>query len=176
MSPTGQYRVPTRPSHFWQQEYRHPMRMIGPSWYIWCNKSEARAHFCWLSVPTEVEFLNGGWMHCLQSLLIYKDIPEEALSLGSRFPIVSSTKQKLNTKSPRRQKSWSLMTSCHQYSRLGILLQRKAKMSKIIVYIRTIKIIFLQKRVGRLQVASLQSISIFGIYVLLIESIMVKCQ
>ena len=49
-------------------------------------------------------------------------------------------------------------------------------MSKIIVYIRTIKIIFLQKRVGRLQVASVQSISIFGIYVLLIESIMVKCQ
>ena len=42
------------------------------------------------------------------------------LSLGRGFPIFSSTKQNLNTKFPRRQKLWELMTSCQLSARNDI--------------------------------------------------------
>ena len=55
-------------------------------------------------------------------------------------------------------------------------MQNKAIMSKITVYTRTIKVILSWKITGRLQTASRRSISIFGIYLLLIESKRVKCE
>ena len=108
----GQYLISEWPSHLWQQGYKHLVRMIGMSWYIWCNTPQAHVIFHWISVPTELASWNGGWMHHLQFILICEDIQEEVYLWGMDSQPLTPKKRSSMKKVPRRQKSWTLKTSC----------------------------------------------------------------
>ena len=86
---------------------------------------------------------NGEWMHLFWSILICEDIPEEAYLLHVGFPLSGPPNRSSTRKDPRRWKSWVLMTSCQKYVGPGISLQHEAKMSKIIVFVRARKVLFL---------------------------------
>ena len=60
--------------------------MIGTNWFTWWNISEARAHCCWSIVDAAFAVHPIMWGHS-----------GGGLSLGRGFPIMSLTKQKLNT-------------------------------------------------------------------------------
>ena len=132
----GQYLISEWPSHLWQQGYKHLVRMIGMSWYIWCNTPQAHAIFHWISVPTELASWNGGWMHHLLSIITCKDIQEGGYLCGIDSQSLDSQNRSSTWKVPRGNKSWALMTSCQLSSILGIPLQQKDKMLSIFICIR----------------------------------------
>ena len=158
----GQDLIPAHLSNLWKRRHNLSTRMIGISWYIWCNTSEARTRFHWLSVPTEVEFWNGGCMHRFKSILICEYIQEEAYLWDADSQLLAPQNRISTQNVLRRQKLWSLTISCQLSAETDIILRQKATMLRIIICTRTRRVSLFWIRMRRPRLEKLPTTLLFG--------------
>ena len=165
-----------RSFYFWQPGHKPPTRKIGLSWCIWCDTSEEHTNFHLLSVPTEVEILNDGWMHRLQSILIWEDIWEGAYIWYVYSQLLDPQNRSSTWKFLLRQKLWALVPSCQISAGPEILFYHKATVLRIVACTSTTRVPLFWIITGGPWVAKGQSTLTFGVFLSLIGLRMVKCQ
>ena len=111
----------------------------------------------------------------MQTILIYKDIQEEAYLWNVDYQSLYPKNRSLALKVPQRKKLWALTNSCQPSAEPNISLRHKAKMLRMIACTRTTRVPLFWIKMGRPRVEKVKSTLKLGIYLSQIGLIMVKC-